>query len=152
MKDTYLETIMGIERLHCLFFDVIKTELTRNNVKDLTDIQCFILYNIGKSKMTVGDISYRGYYMGSNVTYNLKKMVSNGYIVQTQSPHDKRSSHISLSAKGLEILTRFEKIFDAHSENLKYNNIAKEELDSIKKTVQKLESFWRFTANHGINF
>ena len=152
MKDTYFETIMGVERLHRLFFDVIKAELDRQNVKDLSDIQCFIIYNIGRSKMTVGEISNRGYYMGSNVTYNLKKMVENGYVVQEQSQHDRRSSHIHLSKKGLEIFNRFDEIFDKHAINLKHNNITESELQDMRKTIQKLEAFWRFTASHGINF
>ncbi len=152
MKDTYFETIMGVERLHRLFFDVIKAELDRQSVKDLSDIQCFILYNIGRSRMTVGEISNRGYYMGSNVTYNLKKMVENGYVIQEQSQHDRRSSHIHLSSKGMEIFNRFDKIFEQHGINLKHNNITEVELQDMRKTIKKLEAFWRFTASHGINF
>lgn len=152
MKETYFDAIMGIERLHRLFFDVIKAELDRQSVKDLSDIQCFILYNIGRSRMTVGEISNRGYYMGSNVTYNLKKMVENGYVVQEQSQHDRRSSHIHLSEKGLEVFNRFDKIFEHHAMNLKHNNITETELTDMGKTIQKLEAFWRFAASHGIKF
>ena len=97
MKDTYFETVMGVERLHRLFFDVIKAELDRQTVKDLSDIQCFILYNIGRSRMTVGEISNRGYYMGSNVTYNLKKMVENGYVIKSNlNMIDARATFICL--------------------------------------------------------
>ena len=152
MKETYFETVMGVERLHRLFFDVIKAELDRQSVKDLSDIQCFILYNIGRSRMTVGEISNRGYYMGSNVTYNLKKMVENGYVVQEQSQHDRRSSHVHLSEKGMGIYNRFDKIFEQHAINLKHNRITESELLEMRKTIQKLEAFWRFTASHGINF
>ena len=152
MKESYFETVMGVERLHRLFFDVIKAELDRQSVKDLSDIQCFILYNIGRSRMTVGEISNRGYYMGSNVTYNLKKMVENGYVIQEQSQHDRRSSHIHLSDKGMEVFNRFDKIFEQHAVNLKHNNITETELQDMRKTIQKLEAFWRFAASHGINF
>lgn len=152
MKETYFETVMGVERLHRLFFDVIKAELDRQSIKDLSDIQCFILYNIGRSRMTVGEISNRGYYMGSNVTYNLKKMVENGYVIQEQSQHDRRSSHVHLSEKGMGIYNRFDKIFEQHAINLKYNGITESELLEMRKTIQKLEAFWRFTASHGINF
>jgi DNA-binding MarR family transcriptional regulator len=152
MKAVYFEIIMGIERLHRVFFDMVKADLDRTGVKDITDIQCFILYNIGTSKMTVGEISNRGYYMGSNVTYNLKKMVENGYVLQQQSPHDKRSSHIQLSEKGLKIFQRFDEIFTRQSENLKNNSITETELTDMRKTMQKLESFWRFTTSHGITF
>ena len=152
LRETYFEVIMGIERLHRLFFDVIKSELDRHGVKDLSDVQCFIIYNIGRSKMTVGEISNRGYYMGSNVTYNLKKMVEHGYITQHQSQHDRRSSHISLSKKGLEIFNHFDAIFQHHGDNLKHNSITQGELDDMRKTIQKIEAFWRFTSSHGIKF
>jgi transcriptional regulator, MarR family len=152
MKETYFDTIMSIERLHRQFFDLLKAELDRQGIKDITDVQCFILYNIGKSRMTVGEISNRGYYLGSNVTYNLKKMVENGYVSQEQSPHDRRSSHVQLASKGLKLFEQFDKIFAAHSTNLKHNNINLEDLNAMKKTMQKLEAFWRFTASHGITF
>ena len=152
MKEAYFETIMGVERLHRLFFDVIKSELDRQGVKDLSDIQCFVLYNIGRSRMTVGEITNRGYYMGSNVTYNLKKMVENGYVVQEQSQHDRRSSHVKLSSKGMEVFDRFDKIFEHHAKNLKHNAITEDDLKSMRTTIQKLESFWRFTSSHGIKF
>lgn len=151
MKEHYLDTIMGIERLHRQFFDLMKAELDRNGAKDISDVQCFMLYNIGKSRMTVGEISNRGYYMGSNVTYNLKKMIENGYVLQEQSKHDKRSSHIQLSPKGLKLYDRFDEIFTKHANNLRHNNITQEELQAIQKTMQKLESFWRFTSSHGLN-
>ena len=87
MKELYFDTIMLIERLHHLFFDVVKAELDRQRIKDINNIQCFILYNIGSSQLTVGEVSNRGYYLGSNVTYNLKKMIDNEYVLQEQSQH-----------------------------------------------------------------
>src|SRR5260221_14195497 len=97
VQEKYFEIVMLLERLHRLFLDVVKAELDRNRIVDINNVQCMILYNIGKTKLTVGEISNRGYYLGSNVTYNLKKMVENGYLVQEQAPHDRRSSTIQLS-------------------------------------------------------
>lgn len=73
MKALYFESITLIERLHFLFLDVMKTELDRLRIFDINNVQCFILYNVGKNEMTVGELSNRGYYLGSNVSYNLKK-------------------------------------------------------------------------------
>lgn len=150
MKEIYFETIMLIERLHKLFFDVVKAELDRQKIKDINNIQCFILYNIGKNQMTVGEVSNRGYYLGSNVTYNLKKMVEFGYILQEPSAHDRRSIQVRLSDKGLALFERLDKIFTGQADNLKHNGITEEHLKDIRDIMMKLESFWRFNATHSI--
>ncbi|ARN85417.1 MarR family winged helix-turn-helix transcriptional regulator [Candidatus Nucleicultrix amoebiphila] len=152
MKQVYFDTIMLIERLHRQFLEVVRVELDRINVTDITNIQCFILYNIGKTRLSVGEVSNRGYYLGSNVTYNLKKMVENGYLVQEQSPHDRRSSYISLSKKGETLYDRIETIFTEHAKNLKHNGISDEDIKHMKSLLQKLEGFWTFTATHEVRF
>ena len=152
MKNTYFEVIMMIERLHRLCLEVIKVELDRMRIQDISNVQCFILYNIGEHEMTIGEISNRGYYLGSNVTYNLKKMVENGYIEQIQSLHDKRSSHIKLSAKGLQLLEHVNKIIVGHTNNLQHNNVQEQDLSTLKTLLHRLESFWNFTMTQDIRF
>ena len=76
VKEVYFDAIIAIERLHRLFLDVVKIELDRLQIQDINNIQCFILYNIGENLLTVGEVSNRGYYLGSNVTYNLKNMTN----------------------------------------------------------------------------
>jgi len=152
MKQVYFDSIMLIERLHRQFLEVIRVELDRIQIRDISNVQCFILYNIGKSRLSVGEVTNRGYYLGSNVTYNLKKMVENGYINQEQSLHDKRSSHISLSQKGLSLYEHFERILNDHAKNMKHNGISDEDLKALKNILQKLENFWTFTATHDVRF
>ena len=77
----YLDTIAAIERLHRRCLEVIKTELDRSGVRDINNIQSLILFNIGEEELTVGELTQRGYYLGSNVSYNVKKMVENGYLI-----------------------------------------------------------------------
>ena len=103
MKDSYFEAVVMIERLHRLFLEVVKMELDKLHTRDINNVQALVLYNIGKSQLTVGELTNRGYYLGSNVSYNLRKMVQNDYVLQVPSPHDRRSSHVKLSAKGLEL-------------------------------------------------
>lgn len=152
MKELYFDTIMLIERLHHLFFDVVKAELDRQRIKDINNIQCFILYNIGTSQLTVGEVSNRGYYLGSNVTYNLKKMIDNDYVLQEQSQHDKRSSQIKLSKKGIDLFERLDKIFTHHATNMKHNGVTEADLKETGKVLGKIESFWRFSSTHSISF
>jgi len=152
MKEIYFDAIMTIERLHRLFLEVVRVELDRMKILDISNVQCFILYNIGENQLTVGEITNRGYYLGSNVTYNLKKMVENGYLNQIQSTHDKRSSHIKLSPKGLKLFESFDKILTQHTSNMKHNGINDQDLKSLKLLLQKLESFWGFAMTHDIRF
>jgi DNA-binding MarR family transcriptional regulator len=150
MKALYFESITLIERLHHLFLDVLKTELDRLRIFDINNIQSFILYNVGKNEMTVGEISNRGYYLGSNVSYNLKKLVENGYFVQEKAKHDKRASKIRLSEKGLKLYDKIDKIFTQQASNLKYNGIVDQNLTDTLKLLRKLESYWSFIIAHGL--
>lgn len=99
MKQSYLETIRLIERLHRRFLDVIKTELDRLGVEDINNVQTLILFNINEEQLTVGELTARGYYLGSNVSYNVKKLVENGYLQQERSPHDRRMTRVRLSER-----------------------------------------------------
>ena len=87
MKDAYLQIIALIERLHREFLEVVKAELDRRAIRDLNNVQAMILFNIGEEELSVGELTIRGCYLGSNVSYNLKKLTENGYIEQTRSPH-----------------------------------------------------------------
>ena len=108
VKQSYLETIRLIERLHRRFLDVIKTELDRLGIEDINNVQTLILSNISNEQLTVGELTARGYYLGSNVSYNVKKLVENGYLNQERSPHDRRMTRVRVSEKGLELCQRID--------------------------------------------
>ncbi len=148
MKEVYFETVMLVERLHRLFLEVVKSELDKMALHDINNVQCFILYNIGENNLTVGEVSNRGYYLGSNVTYNLKKMVENGYIIQEQSPHDRRSSHVKLSEKGLKLFEQLDLMFKNHAKNMRHNGVMEQDIKTLKSLLQRLEAFWSFTATY----
>src|SRR5438105_7927942 len=98
MADGYPEVISLIERLHRHFLEVVKLELEGLGIPDINNVQGMMLYNIGDAEMTVGELTLRGCYLGSNVSYNVKKMVENGYLAQERSLHDRRSSHVRPTA------------------------------------------------------
>lgn len=143
MFDAYWSTIQLIERLHRQFLDLLKTELEQNSIYDINNIQALILYNIGTSSMTVGDLTSRGHYLGSNVSYNVKKMVENDYMIQERSPHDRRSSRVRLSDKGLDLKAQLQSLFQRHAELLETQGPSKEDLNAASLTLENLESFWR---------
>src|SRR5215475_8400618 len=70
----YLRALRMIERLHRLLLDVIKDEFDRKGGADFNSVQALILYNMGERERSAGQFKSRGYYLGSNVSYNLKKL------------------------------------------------------------------------------
>lgn len=142
MKDSYFKSVVMIERLHRLFLDVVRTELDKLDIRDINNVQCLVLYNIGKGQVTVGELTNRGYYLGSNVSYNLRKMVQNGYLVQEPSAHDRRSSHVRLSTKGADLHNKLDSIFDMHANSLKTFGIEDEHVGLLDETLHRLETFW----------
>ena len=112
VRQPYYDSILLIERLHRHFLEVLKTELDRLGIQDINNVQSLILYNIGDDELTVGELTARGYYLGSNVSYNVKKMVENGYLGQERSPHDRRSVRVRLSDQGLDLRDKISNMFE----------------------------------------
>ena len=142
MSTPYFEAIQLIERLHRYFLDVVKVELDRKSIQDINNVQAMILYNIGHDEMTVGELTLRGYYLGSNVSYNVKKMGENGYIEQERSVHDKRSIRVKLSDKGKDLYKLLEDMFMRHEEKITGTELTAERINDSIKTLKMLERFW----------
>ena len=142
MFNDYLDSINLIERLHRQFLEVVKGELDRLGVQDINNIQALILYNIGKDDLTVGELTNRGYYLGSNVSYNVRKMVENKYLTQERSTHDKRSVRVRASEKGLQLWTRLDDMFKRHAERMGTDSVSGSELQQANQVLQRLERFW----------
>jgi DNA-binding MarR family transcriptional regulator len=131
-----------IERLHRLSLDVLKIELDRLGIEDINNVQSLILYSIGGDQLTVGELTLRGYYLGSNVSYNLKKMVESGYLVQERSLHDRRSIRVRTSAKGAELKAKLDAFFERDGDRLVGGWLTPDELSRLAANLSKLERFW----------
>jgi DNA-binding MarR family transcriptional regulator len=142
MKAEYLETIGLIERLHRHFLEIVKLELDGIGVHDINNVQGLILFNIGDAEMTVGELTLRGCYLGSNVSYNVKKMVENDYLVQERSEHDRRSIHVRLSDKGKALRDKLNVMHDRHIGMLGQTQIKPEDLQAACVAMKRLERFW----------
>jgi len=142
MMDGYLEVISLIERLHRQFLEVVKLELDGLGIRDINNVQAMMLFNIGDAEMTVGELILRGCYLGSNVSYNLKKMVENGYLVQERSVHDRRSFHVRLTDKGGDLRDRLSVMHARHVEMLGQTAIIDADLEGAAATLRRLERFW----------
>ena len=142
MKENYFKLVTMLERLHRLFLEALKVELGRMNVRDINNVQCLILYNIGQERVTIGELTSRGYYLGSNVSYNLRKMVQNGYLLQHMSLHDRRLTLVGLSEKGQELYNKLHKVFTRQVQALSHEGMSDQKMAEIGNGLVILEKFW----------
>jgi DNA-binding MarR family transcriptional regulator len=147
MAEHYLEVISLVERLHRQFLEVTKLELDGLGVRDINNVQALMLFNIGDAEMTVGELSLRGCYLGSNVSYNVKKMFENGYLAQERSVHDRRSIHVKLTGKGRKLRDRLSGMHERHLKLLKQTAVTEADLEAVATTLRRLERFWMQTAD-----
>jgi len=138
----YFHVISLIERLHRQFLELVKLELEGLGIHDINNVQGMMLFSIGDSEMTVGELTLRGCYLGSNVSYNVKKMVENGYLAQQRSLHDRRSVHVHLTEKGSELRDSLTAMHHRHLEMLSQGGLAAEDLQTAGATLRRLEQFW----------
>lgn len=142
MKKAYMESILLIERLHRRFLDVVQTALDHKKIEDINNVQTLILYNIGDSKLTISELTIRGCYLGSNVSYNVKKLVENDYLIQEQSTHDKRSSKVRVSEKGLALCQMVDALYESNVMELGQHKVEETHLKQCNDTLKRLEQCW----------
>ena len=143
LKTRYLVSLKLIERLHRLLLDVIKDEFERLGRTDVNSLQALLLYNIGDAELTAGELTSRGYYLGSNVSYNLKKLVDAGYIDHQRSTVDRRSVRVKLTDKGQEICKLVNTLYQRQLKSLEQvGGIGSDDLEVLNKALIRLERFW----------
>lgn len=142
MIENYLETLGLIQKLHRQLLEVVKVELDLLGARDINNVQSLILFNIGKDELTVGELTHRGYYLGTNVTYNLKKLVETSYVLQERSAHDRRLVHVRLSDKAHELCDRLSAAFVRHAEALASGALTEADLEGANKALQRMSRFW----------
>lgn len=137
----YAETIALIERLHRRFLDVLRIELERLGIDQINNVQGLLLSNIGHEEVSVGELMTRGYYLGSNVTYNLRRLVDAGFAEQHRSQHDRRVVRVRLTEAGKEVCTQIGAMLARHGEVLDADpKLAP--LAELNAQLDRLERFW----------
>ncbi|MEE9315111.1 MAG: winged helix DNA-binding protein [Rhizobiaceae bacterium] len=143
IKPVYLEALTLVERLHRRLLDVIKDEFDRQGRSDINAVQALLLYNLGDAELTAGELRTRGYYLGSNVSYNLKKLVDMGYIHHQRSRTDRRSVRVSLTDEGKNVAKTVDALYERHTQSLEQiGEIDSESFEQLNKSLQRLERFW----------
>jgi DNA-binding MarR family transcriptional regulator len=143
IRPLYLEALTLVERLHRRLLDVIKDEFDRRGRSDINVVQALLLYNIGDKELTAGELRTRGYYLGSNVSYNLKKLVELGFLDHQRSRVDRRSVRIKLTDKGGEVREIVVQLYQKHVRTVEQvGGINAEEFGTLNKSLHRLERFW----------
>ena len=142
MKGRYLETVQLMERLHRQFLELVQAELDQGQTGDVNSVQSLILHAIGRDEVLVGDLTQRGYYLGTNVSYNVRRLVETGYLVQARSEHDRRALKLRLTDKGLALCDRLDQVFDGHVRGLEGAALI-DELQQASTVLRNLSSFWQ---------
>jgi DNA-binding MarR family transcriptional regulator len=142
MDNPYLEVISLVERLHRQFLEVVKLELEGLGIHDINNVQAMMLFNIGDAEMTVGELTLRGCYLGSNVSYNVKKMVGNKYLAHERSVDDRRTIHVRLTEKGIKLRDSLTVMHRRHAEMLSRAAPGADDLQATSVTLRRLERFW----------
>jgi len=148
MSQPYFEIIRLIERLHRHFLDVLRAELRRLNIEDINAVQALLLYNIGENEVVIRDLKDRGYYQGSNVSYNIKALTECGYLTQERSPHDRRSVRLKLTDKGLDLCNAIRKLQNDLAGVLGDGDAAAA-LENTVATLQRVERTWTDFIHYG---
>jgi DNA-binding MarR family transcriptional regulator len=143
VRPVYLESLALVERLHRRLLDVIKDEFDRRGRDDVNSVQALLLYNIGDNDVTASELRTRGYYLGSNVSYNVKKLVEQGFLTHQRSRVDRRSVRIRLAPKGKEIHAVVASLYDKHIRTVEQiGGIGAQDFDALNQALIRLDRFW----------
>jgi DNA-binding MarR family transcriptional regulator len=139
---SYLDSLTLVERLHRLLLDVIKDEFERVGVLEINAVQALLLFNVGDNEVTAGELKTRGYYQGSNVSYNLKKLVDMGFMHHNRSEIDRRSVRVSLTQKGRDVRKVVSKLFATHAAGLMTKGVLDHRgIDDITMSLRRVERY-----------
>jgi DNA-binding MarR family transcriptional regulator len=149
VNEPYFNIVRLIERLHRHFLDVLRTELRRMDVDDINAVQALLLYNIGEAEVVVRDLKDRGYYHGSNVSYNIKKLTEFDYLEQERCSHDRRSIRLKLTDKGMRLCNGIRELQNRLAEKIVALPENRKALDSATQSMLLVERTWTEFIRYG---
>jgi DNA-binding MarR family transcriptional regulator len=149
VKKEYLEMTRLIERLHRRFLDLLRAELNRLGIRDINSVQALLLANIGEEEIAIRDLVERGYYQGSNVSYNIKKLAEMGYLEQERSAHDRRSVSITLTDKALKVVGEIRALEERIAGQLDAQAFGSHEIETVCQALSRVERTWTDHVHYG---
>ncbi len=142
MKREYLELTRSIERMHRRFLDVLRAELNRLGIREINAVQALLLANIGKEQILIRDLLERGYYQGSNVSYNIKRLSEMGYLQQQRSAHDRRSVSIALTPKAMDVVEKMRALEERIAGRLQDQDMSGPKITAVCEALRLVERVW----------
>ena len=147
MRSTLIKANDVFSRINSVFMEIVRLEIERIGVYNLTANQYMILQHLGNDRIPVGDLSLRSSYLGTNISYNVRKMVESGYLIQEKSEHDQRTHYVSLSEKSKEVIEKMDHALDEHGELLKKYGIDRNYFEEVLSQIGKIDDFWTYTLS-----
>jgi DNA-binding MarR family transcriptional regulator len=129
--------------------DLIKADLENMNIHDINNSQAVMLFHLGDTALSVGELTSRGIYLGSNVSYNVKKMVENGYLTQEHSADDRRVSYVRVTEKGRKLREELTLVHQLRLEQLAPEALSAGEIEATTAVLHLLDRFWNDVLDHG---
>lgn len=149
VSEPYFNIVRLVERLHRHFLDVLRSELRRLNVEDINAVQALLLYNIGEDEVVIRDLKDRGYYHGSNVSYNIKKLTEFNYLMQERCAHDRRSIRLRLTDKGMALRNAIRDLQDHLAGKIGAAADMQQALDGAAQSMLRVERVWTDFIRYG---
>ena len=138
----YLESLAPVERLHRLLLDVIEDEFERVGVIEINPVQALLIFNIADNEVNVGELKSRGYYQGSNVSYNLKKLLGMGYMHHERCRADRRSVRVRLTDKGQHVRELVHELFESHADALQPEGVLHGTgVEDVNEALRRMEQY-----------
>jgi DNA-binding MarR family transcriptional regulator len=131
-----------IERLHRLLLVSSRMNSTARAVRGSTAFKRCSSTTWGDDELTAGELKTRGYYLGSNVSYNLKKLVEMGYLHYKRSDKDRRSVRVSLTPKGVEARETIQKLYQRQLTSVEASARSRSTTSRAEQGLVRLERFW----------
>lgn len=139
---THLDLVRLIERAHRRSLDLLRAELSRLGINDISPTQVLVLFTIGGDELSVKDLLERGNYLGSNASYNLKHLADVNYIEREPSPRDRRSARIRLAGKGHELCDIIRSVDVGYHNMVAGNPDERREIEIAYRTLRRVELTW----------
>ena len=141
-----------LEKIHRLFLDSIRESAVKLvDAQDLNPGNILLLYNVGKDRVTASDIINRGHYLGTNVSYNVKKLCEHGYLVQEKAMHDGRQTILYATEKGIKVQESVQKLIASQIQHMEKDlGMDLEQFQSANKTLQNIEVFFGDLKRNGV--
>ncbi len=146
---THLELARVIERAHRRYLDLLRVELIRLGIDDISPAQVMLLFTIGPDELSVRDLLERGHYLGSNASYNLKQLVDSGYVDRAHSQRDRRAARLKLADKGQFLCQKIRDLDECYHRQVARDEQEARELTSAFHLLRRLELVWTTTMRYG---